>query len=486
MSDHSQYSKNSHNSNKSSSSSSSSSSNSSSSSSGIEEVFRKKSTAQQRAVIDLTKPHTVVDLINAQSSNSSSSSSSSSGGSSSSSSGSSSSSSSDSESESSSDSEVLGTPPLHKPTKKSLTASREAMLTKQAIKASLSSSGSSSEESSTASDTTSSHGDKVNSSRTSSSSVSGGSRRRSNATLNMHSITNISSTNRPKTNLSKHSNNNSSKSSNSSDTDSISSISSDEADGVVVSVMAKRVTKGTSTVNLKRKSEEEKDGFCITADITSDSVDPTASSVSLTVEVTENKDSATGEAKHIKGTIVNNDFQSDPGEFAITVEGKKVSVWVIGTGELDANGQYPWISLSDSKSENLFILARDVSTFESEYKDAVLKQVKKQGFVWPSNKPVKTFQSETECVNTPLPIISPISETVPITYTTHLQGAASGSSADTTFKPPADTHQNMQPPPSPAVDAPVTPADAVATDSTAPKVPVGRATKPPIQPVMTL
>ena len=57
------------------------------------------------------------------------------------------------------------------------------------------------------------------------------------------------------------------------------------------------------------------------------------------------------------------------------------------------NGQYEWAIVSDNRNATLFVLARNVDTFRSEYNKDVSKMLKKLRFY----DPIPTYQS-TDCV----------------------------------------------------------------------------------------
>jgi hypothetical protein len=97
---------------------------------------------------------------------------------------------------------------------------------------------------------------------------------------------------------------------------------------------------------------------------------------------------------------------SKPGVFTAEYVGRRIDMIVIATGDVPATGsdkQYPWMVISDNARVNLFVVASDVEAFKTQYKSDVLKLVKEKGFTLPTNKPIETFQSASECNYPPLP-----------------------------------------------------------------------------------
>eukprot|EP01034_Spumella_vulgaris_P043480 gene43480-54003_t len=141
----------------------------------------------------------------------------------------------------------------------------------------------------------------------------------------------------------------------------------------------------------------EKDGFCILADVSKSKDDP----LTLSIDASVSLKSKTASPKLISGTVTS----VKPGIFTATYLGRTIDMLVIATGDVPKTGskQYPWMIISDNARVNLFIVASDVDVFKSQYKSAVLKLVKEKGFTLPTNKPIETFQSKSECKYPPLP-----------------------------------------------------------------------------------
>lgn len=83
--------------------------------------------------------------------------------------------------------------------------------------------------------------------------------------------------------------------------------------------------------------------------------------------------------------------------------------WVIDLGPI-VEGKYDWSVVSVPFGTSLYILARNVDTFRSQYESQVLEDVKKKGFKYPFNKPLPTYQSsDCDYAPQPGPSISPSS-----------------------------------------------------------------------------
>lgn len=71
--------------------------------------------------------------------------------------------------------------------------------------------------------------------------------------------------------------------------------------------------------------------------------------------------------------------------------------WILNLGPVNKDGKYDWAVVSDNLSKFLFVLARDVKTFASEYEAEVLEILKKEGFTGTFTTPIKTYQGD-DCV----------------------------------------------------------------------------------------
>ncbi len=143
--------------------------------------------------------------------------------------------------------------------------------------------------------------------------------------------------------------------------------------------------------------------------------------------------SASGDLMQFKGININDNFSEDPGKFMfkynkivgpywIVAIGKRIKLFIqihlndnfcigvlfcsmLGSPTSGTGSLYPWTVFSDPLAVNVFILARDVDTFQSQYETQVLKLVADLGFKLPTNKPIKTFQSKTACTYAPEPTV---------------------------------------------------------------------------------
>lgn len=70
--------------------------------------------------------------------------------------------------------------------------------------------------------------------------------------------------------------------------------------------------------------------------------------------------------------------------------------WVLALGPLNADNKYDWSIVSDNFSAFLFVLARDVETFNSKYKDEVMALLDDLGFQG-RTAPIETYQG-SDCV----------------------------------------------------------------------------------------
>lgn len=112
-----------------------------------------------------------------------------------------------------------------------------------------------------------------------------------------------------------------------------------------------------------------------------------------------------GEVWTTNGDVTNTNFRDEPGKFYIKLKGFSSDYYILALGEIARKPnqhnkdikQYAWAVMSDSIGGTLFIYARDVIAFQQNYEQDVLQLVKERGFVFPTNKPIKTYQSTTEC-----------------------------------------------------------------------------------------
>ena len=88
----------------------------------------------------------------------------------------------------------------------------------------------------------------------------------------------------------------------------------------------------------------------------------------------------------------------EPGQLLLHLDGvpAEAPYWVYALGP-EVNDQYAYSVVSDDKKSTLYILARDVDTFNNLYNDEALAIVDKLGFTGPLSKPIPTYQ-EVDCI----------------------------------------------------------------------------------------
>lgn len=91
----------------------------------------------------------------------------------------------------------------------------------------------------------------------------------------------------------------------------------------------------------------------------------------------------------------------EPGQLKVHFDSVSSSTdapyWVLGLGPLNGDNMYDWAIVSDPFKAYLFVLARDVGTFNSKYDQEVTAMLKDLGFTKSFNKPIPTYQ-EADCV----------------------------------------------------------------------------------------
>ena len=70
--------------------------------------------------------------------------------------------------------------------------------------------------------------------------------------------------------------------------------------------------------------------------------------------------------------------------------------WILALGPINADGLYDWAIVSDNLASTLFVLARNVATFESTYETIVLDKCVELGFTG-FKAPIAIYQG-TDCV----------------------------------------------------------------------------------------
>ena len=139
----------------------------------------------------------------------------------------------------------------------------------------------------------------------------------------------------------------------------------------------------------------EKDAYCATA-VYGDNGDGT-----LSVHNYATIGSANGTTYTIDGYAYQTDAANYPGKLKVVFDSDDASpypapYWVLDLGPVHANGLYDWAIVSDSFSSTLFILARDVTTFNYKYRDSVYAEVATLGFTGKS-APIDLYQG-ADCV----------------------------------------------------------------------------------------
>lgn len=139
----------------------------------------------------------------------------------------------------------------------------------------------------------------------------------------------------------------------------------------------------------------EKDAYCATA-LYGDNGDGT-----LSVHNYATIGSPDGSTYIIDGYAYQTDTENYPGKLKVVFNSDDAApfpapYWILELGPVNANGLYDWAIVSDSLSEFLFVLARDVNTFNALYKDSVDKELTKLGFTG-KTAPIDTYQG-TDCV----------------------------------------------------------------------------------------
>ena len=139
----------------------------------------------------------------------------------------------------------------------------------------------------------------------------------------------------------------------------------------------------------------EKDSFCSTA-VYGDNGDGT-----LSVHNYATIGNPAGNPYVIDGYAYQTKPDTYPGQLKVVFNSSDAApfpapYWILELGPVNTNGLYDWAIVSDSISEFLFVLARDVATFNSEYKKSVYAELTKLGFTG-KTAPIDTYQG-ADCV----------------------------------------------------------------------------------------
>jgi len=139
----------------------------------------------------------------------------------------------------------------------------------------------------------------------------------------------------------------------------------------------------------------EKDSYCATA-LYGDNGDGT-----LSVHNYATIASPDGETYVIDGYAYQTKPDTEPGQLKVVFDSDDAApfpapYWILELGPINADGLYDYSIVSDSVSQFLFVLARDVDTFNSKYKADVDATLKELGFTGRS-APIDTYQGD-DCV----------------------------------------------------------------------------------------
>ncbi|PFX27676.1 Apolipoprotein D [Stylophora pistillata] len=138
----------------------------------------------------------------------------------------------------------------------------------------------------------------------------------------------------------------------------------------------------------------ERDAVCVTADYT------LRKDGKVGVLNSERLRTPTGEGKNITGYAYIPD-PKEPGKLKVHLGGTPVDApyWVVKLGPptFGAEGLYQYSVVTDNLQITLFVLARDVDTFKSQFDEQVQSWLVENGFTRFYNKPVATLQDK-ECI----------------------------------------------------------------------------------------
>ena len=103
----------------------------------------------------------------------------------------------------------------------------------------------------------------------------------------------------------------------------------------------------------------------------------------------------------IDGYAYQTDAAAHPGQLKVKFDSDQAApfpapYWVLELGPINANNQYDWAIVSDNLSSFLFVLARDVPTFNSQYKASIMAELTKLGFTG-RTAPIDTYH-QADCV----------------------------------------------------------------------------------------
>ena len=139
----------------------------------------------------------------------------------------------------------------------------------------------------------------------------------------------------------------------------------------------------------------EKDSYCATAQY-GDNGNGT-----LSVHNYATIGSPSGSTYVIDGYAYQTKPDSEPGQLKVVFYSDDAApfpapYWILELGPINADGLYDYAIVSDSFSAFLFVLARDVETYNTKYKESVSATLTSLGFVG-KTAPIDTYQG-SDCV----------------------------------------------------------------------------------------
>lgn len=92
---------------------------------------------------------------------------------------------------------------------------------------------------------------------------------------------------------------------------------------------------------------------------------------------------------------------AEPGKLMVSLSGPDASpvpapYWILELGPINSNSLYDYAIVSDNIASTLFVLARDVNTYNTQYREGVSKRLTELGFVG-RKAPIDMYQG-TDCV----------------------------------------------------------------------------------------
>lgn len=140
----------------------------------------------------------------------------------------------------------------------------------------------------------------------------------------------------------------------------------------------------------------EKDSYCSTA-VYGENGDGTISVHNYAMV----KSPSTGDVYTIDGYAYQTDAANHPGQLKVVFNSDDAfpfpaPYWILELGPVNSKDQYDWAIVSDNFSAYLFVLARDVQTYNTQYKAEVSKKLTSLGFIG-KTAPIDTYQG-SDCV----------------------------------------------------------------------------------------